>query len=114
MRPEYLLTPAGHAIGAGCLALAEILRDEADRDLAYRKWTLPLVAAIGARHRRFNELRSSLAVATPRAITIGLKGLLRREWATRTLIDDYPPATGYHLRPEGRRILTRVNGLLGT
>lgn len=111
MRPEYRLTEHGRAIGDECLRLVEILRRTDDVDLAFRKWTLPLVVAIGPRRQRFNELRWSLADATPRAITIGLRSLLRCDWANRRLIDEFPPTAGYELRAKGRRILTCLDSL---
>ena len=111
MRPEYLLTEDGSVIGEHCLSLARLVRRRKEGDLAFRKWTLPLVAAIGDEVRRFHEVRDVLAGATPRAITIGLKSMLERRWAARTLIDDYPPAAGYELRPRGRRVLDCVSGL---
>ncbi len=113
MRPEYLLTPTGAAIGEQCSRLARLVERRNEDDLAYRKWTLPLVAAIGARARRFNELRSLLgARATPRAITLGLKAIQSAGWAERSIIDAYPPAAGYALMPRGRRVLAAVDGLL--
>lgn len=111
MRPEYLLTPDGGRIGKQCLNLMHTLRRSDDADLAFRKWTLPLIAVIGEETRRFNELRSQLDGATPRAITLGLKSLLHQRWATRTLLDEYPPAAGYQLMQRGRRVLTCVDAL---
>jgi DNA-binding HxlR family transcriptional regulator len=111
MRPEYLLTEDGLVIGEHCLSLARLVRQRKEANLAFRKWTLPLVAAIGGEVRRFHEVRGVLLGATPRAVTIGLKSLLAQRWATRILIDDYPPATGYELKPKGQRILTCVSGL---
>lgn len=111
MRPEYLLTEAGKDIGEQCFALTRLLRQRDETDIAFRKWTLPLVAAIGDEVRRFHEVRNALQDATPRAITLGLKSLLGRQWAARTLIDDYPPAAGYELMPKGRRILDRIDEL---
>ena len=111
MRPEYLLTPAGERIGEQCMKLTRTLRRADETDLAFRKWTLPLIAVIGEETRRFNELRSQLDGATPRAITLGLKSLLHQRWATRTLIDEYPPAAGYRLMHRGRRVLGCVHGL---
>lgn len=111
MRPEYLLTEDGLVIGEHCLSLAQLVRQRKEADLAFRKWTLPLVAAIGGEVRRFHEVRELLLDATPRAITLGLKSILEGRWATRTLIDDYPPAAGYELRPKGQRILSCVSGL---
>jgi len=99
------------AIGRHCVVLNQAVRQKDDADLAFRKWTLPLVAAIGEDSLRFNELRSVLADATPRAITLGLKSLLRERWANRTLIDEYPPAAGYQLLSKGQRVLSCMNGL---
>ncbi|MEM9208187.1 MAG: winged helix-turn-helix transcriptional regulator [Pseudomonadota bacterium] len=113
MRPEYLLTPSGEAIGEQCLRLARLVERRNEADLAYRKWTLPLVAAIGAQAKRFNELRTLLGrSATPRAVTLGLKAMQSAGWAERSIIDAYPPAAGYALRPTGRRVLAVVDGLL--
>ena len=111
MRPEYLLTPQGVAIGDECLSLVRLLQRTGELDLAFRKWTLPLVFAIGERRLRFNQLRASLHDATPRAIAIGLKSLLANGWASRSLIDDYPPTAGYELRSKGQRILVCVSSL---
>ncbi len=111
MRPEYLLTKHGVAIGDECLSLVRILQRRDEIDLAFRKWTLPLVVAIGERRLRFNQLRSSLHDATPRAIAIGLKSLLRHGWADRSLIDEFPPTAGYQLRRKGQQILVCANGL---
>lgn len=111
MRPEYLLTEDGLAIGEQCLSLARLVQRRKEARLAFRKWTLPLVAAIGHDIRRFNEVRDALTGATPRAVTMGLKSMLAERWAARILIDAYPPATGYELMPKGRQVLTRVSGL---
>lgn len=112
MRPEYLLTKEGSRVAQHCLALHKLVKRGGAQAIAYRKWTLPLVAAIGGDVRRFNEVRSLLPVATPRAITMGLKSLVEARWATRTIIDDYPPTAGYRLQPPGQRILSSVQALL--
>ena len=111
MRPEYLLTTDGKSIGEQCLALTRIVRQGEEADLAFRKWTLPLIAVIGTETRRFNEMRSHLVGATPRAIAIGLKSLLEQRWASRSLIDEYPPTAGYRLMLKGQRVLGCVVGL---
>lgn len=112
MRPEYLLTGRGRTVGAHCAAIAATLRGEAERDLAYRKWSLPLVAVIGDGRVRFRDLRASLRQATPRAITLGLKSLSEQGWVARSVINDYPPVTGYHLLARGRRIGASLAGLV--
>lgn len=111
MRPEYLLTKDGESIGDQCQALTRIVRPGEEADLAFRKWTLPLVVAIGDETRRFNEIRSLLVGATPRAIAIGLKSLLEQRWASRSLIDEYPPTAGYRLMRKGQKVLSCIDGL---
>ena len=111
MRPEYLLTPAGAEIGEHCLALTRLVRQRNESDIAFRKWTLPLVAAIDHESRRFSDVRNALQDATPRAIALGLKLMHERRWVVRSLIDDYPPAAGYTLMPRGESILAHIDGL---
>ena len=111
MRPEYLLTRKGGAIAEDCLLLVRLLRRNNVVDLAFRKWTLPLVAAIGNRKMRFSELLTMLQEATPRALTIGLKSLLQHGWVERRLIDDFPPRAVYELTRNGRRILAPIQKL---
>lgn len=111
LRPEYLLTEFGEDIGQHCALLHKTIQRRKAADLAYRKWTLPLVAAMGEEALRFNELKTALTDATPRAITLGLKSMVREKWAARTLIDDYPPATAYALRPKGQQIFSCIAGL---
>lgn len=112
MRPEYVLTGDGSRIGGQCLKLARMVDRRGESGFAFRKWTLPLVAALGKHVKRFNEVRDALGEdATPRAVTLGLKSMLSKGWARRTLIDDYPPAAGYALMPPGRRVLDRIDSL---
>jgi len=111
MRPEYLLTKQGVVIGDACLSLVKILRDNNEFDLAFRKWTLPLIVTIGERRLRFNQLRSALHDATPRAIAMGLKSLHQHGWAKRSIIDEFPPTAAYELKPKGQKILKLVSTL---
>lgn len=112
MRPEYLLTESGAAIGDRCLRLAQLLDRRDEADVGYRKWTLPLVAAIGEGVERFSEVRIALGDrATPRAIAMGLKSMLSAEWAQRLLVDDYPPRAGYALTSKGRSVFRLVDGM---
>ena len=53
LRPEYLLTDEGKRIGPECMKLIEILDDQGLESFAWRKWTLPLIAAIGRQPARF-------------------------------------------------------------
>lgn len=111
MRPEYLLTDSGAIIGPSCSALMSAITSDRDTNVAFQKWTLPLVAAIGEQRLRFNELSEILVDATPRAMTLGLKSLLQIRWADRILVNDFPPAAGYSLRPKGLKVLDTLTPL---
>lgn len=109
MRPEYVLTKVGEQLGVDCEELVRVVTRRRAGDIAFHKWTLPIVAAIGDQSVRFNEVRSALESASPRAVTLTIKSLLERKWIMRNIIDDYPPAAGYQLMATGRRILTCVD-----
>ncbi len=112
MRPEYILTEHGRRIGESCVQLTNALSNAADIELALRKWTLPVIAAIGGDVRRFGDLRRLLPGATSRAITLALKPMTERNWIRRSVIDEYPPTAGYALKPKAKRILRIVGPLL--
>ena len=66
LRPEYLLTSAGESVAARCERLLAAV--DGTRDVVLRKWSLPVLAALGQR-ARFSELRDALPGVTPRAAT---------------------------------------------
>ena len=114
MRPEYLLTKRGKTLSRYCLALIDVLEGRREVALAFRKWTLPLVAAIGDRRIRFGELKSALANVSPRALTLGLKELEQHRWIRREVTEDYPPTTGYRLTGEAIAVWEVLEQLCST
>jgi DNA-binding HxlR family transcriptional regulator len=99
LRPEYVLTASGGRLAARCLRLLEILPD---RELSLKKWSLPVLAAIGG-GARFSDLRAALSVS-PRALTLALKDLQSLGLVEREVIEDYPPTTRYRPTALGLRI----------
>ena len=75
LRPEYLPTARGAALGDDCLALVKLIRAQKADRVAYCKWSLPLLLAMGNDKSRFNALRAALGNITPRAQTLALKAL---------------------------------------
>jgi len=114
MRPEYLLTRRGQALSRDCHALVEVLGKKRQESFAFRKWTLPLIAAIGGRKIRFGELKSALSTVSPRALTLGLKELEQRRWIRREVTEDYPPTTGYRLTQEAMPVWRALEELCAT
>ena len=94
LRPEYILTPAGHEVASAAAILLGRL-DEPGRKLALNKWTLPLLCAVGRGASRFNELKQALPGVTSRALTMALKELTGAGWLTRAVDDGFPPSARY-------------------
>jgi DNA-binding HxlR family transcriptional regulator len=95
LRPEYVLTDEGERVAAVCDRLLTVL--DGLEDVALRKWSMPVVHALGGGPRRFSELRGSLAGVSPRALALALKDLQGAGLVERTVTDHYPPATVYRL-----------------
>ena len=107
LRPEYLLEPRAATLASICGAVHGKVEAWQAQDLAYRKWSLPLVLATGLAERRFADFRQQLAPITARALAIGLKDLEQHRWLSRSVGDQYPPETRYALGQPGR-ILHRI------
>ena len=107
LRPEYVLTSAGEALAQ---RLRAARRTAAQRDgledVALKKWSMPVVFALGEGPRRFSELRETLERISPRALTLALKDLEAAGIVDRRVTDDYPPATVYRLTRTGRPLAT--------
>jgi DNA-binding HxlR family transcriptional regulator len=74
LRPEYVLTPDGMLLGDPALRLMQKL-DELDlADVALRKWSLPVLLALGDKGR-FSDLLELLPGISNRALTLTLKDL---------------------------------------
>lgn len=112
LRPEYLLAGQGIEMAAACAALDTYVNEAAVRDIAYRKWSLPVILAIAEKRCRFSELRESLPGVTARALVLALKALESAGWVERQVDDGYPPATSYALGTAGQHVLALSQRLL--
>ena len=92
LRPEYLLTSAGESAAARCERLLAAV--DGTRDVVLRKWSLPVLAALGQR-ARFSELRDALPGVTARALALALKDLERAGLVNRRVEETYPPTAVY-------------------
>jgi len=101
LRPEYVLTSSGERIAAACRPVVERLRTGGLEDVALKKWSMPVVFALGEGPVRFSELREALEGISPRALTLALKDLEGAGLVDRRVTDDYPPATIYRLTRTG-------------
>jgi DNA-binding HxlR family transcriptional regulator len=113
LRPEYVLTALGRraAEPAGeCVAVAARWKDNAT--LAWRKWPLPILHAIGGADHRFSALRSALPGATPRALSLGLTGLAEAGLIRRDVVGSAPPAVLYAVARPARPMLPPLSQLV--
>jgi DNA-binding HxlR family transcriptional regulator len=112
-RPEYVLTEHGRRVAPLCAGVLQELRRHGIEDGVLRKWSMPIIAALGA-ERRYGELRRAVG-ATPRALTLALKDLVGLGLVERRVHDGFPPSTTYRLTPESRALRRQVarlaNGL---
>ena len=111
LRPEYLPTLRGAALGKDCLALVRLVRAQAAERVAYCKWSLPLLLAMGKDKSRFNALGAALGDITPRAQTLALKSLENIGWIRREVDCGYPPVATYQPSRHGQGIQTVLQRL---
>lgn len=101
LRPEYVLTRVGETLARACSPLVDRLREGDLEDVGLKKWSMPVVYALGQGSRRFSELRETLEGISPRALALALKDLEAAGIVDRRVTDDYPPATVYRLTKTG-------------
>jgi DNA-binding HxlR family transcriptional regulator len=101
LRPEYLLTPEGEEAAVRCERLLAAV--DGNRDVVLRKWSLPVLVALG-RQARFSELRDALPGVTARALALALKDLERAGLVDRRVEETYPPTAVYAPTAEAARL----------
>jgi DNA-binding HxlR family transcriptional regulator len=95
LRPEYLLTPFGEAIAEPCLEVYLEAEQLLPADLAWRKWSLPVLAALGSGGPRFVDVQAAIGSITPRALTLAFDDLHAAGWIERVLEGDRTPRPHY-------------------
>ncbi|HEX3456072.1 MAG TPA: winged helix-turn-helix transcriptional regulator [Gaiellaceae bacterium] len=111
LRPEYLVLPAGAALVEPAVELVRELDRLGATDPGLKKWSMPVVHALGTDSRRFSELRAYLPLITARALTLALKDLVATGLVERTVTDGFPPSTSYRLTPAARPLLGPLDRL---
>ena len=111
MRPEYVLTERGVAVGESCRDLWSALSSLSACEVALGKWSMPVVFALGDRKLRFGEIRSLCPAVTDRALTQSLKALAVSGLVERSVEDTYPPTVSYRVARDARRLLPDLASL---
>lgn len=102
LRPEYILTAAGEAIGPFC---ASFLKEGERRQISevfLNKWSCPVMLRTGTEALRFNDLKRQLQPVTSRALSQALKLLHDHSCMAVRLIDSSPPTNLYSLSRKSR------------
>jgi DNA-binding HxlR family transcriptional regulator len=106
LRPEYVLTARGARVAPVCGDLLAGLRELGVEQKALKKWSLPVLLALGRPgRRRFSALQEQLREITARALALTLKDLTAAGLVDRAVTDGYPPASVYNLTRAGARLL---------
>jgi DNA-binding HxlR family transcriptional regulator len=112
LRPEYVLTDQGRAVGPACAELMHALDALQIAAIGLNKWSMPVVAALDAAgSSRFAQLRESLPPVSPRALTLALKALAEAGLVERTVVDSFPPTAVYSLAADGRAVSPALRAL---
>ena len=82
-----------------CMKVSEVLARVGD------KWSIMVIAALGERPHRFNELKRVVGGVSQRMLTLTVRGLERDGFVTRTVTPTIPPRVDYALTDLGRSIL---------
>lgn len=104
LRPEYVLTSRGERIGARCRRLDDALDQLALRAEALRKWTMPVLWAVGEGPARFTAVARALGGATDRVVAGALKDLCNASLLDRRIEEGFPPTSLYVPTPSARLV----------
>lgn len=99
MRPEYLLTPHGKALGPDCASLLARLATADALAACRRKWMLAAILALATGCDSFGSLQAELADASPRALSQTLRAGASAGLIVRIVSDAYPPSVRYLVTP---------------
>ena len=105
LRPDYILTPSGEEIARPCERLDSLVVKLGVRDVALRKWSMPVLYAIGEGASRFSEIPRMLGDATDRAVSLSLKELEAATMVGREILELRPPVSLYRATGVGKKLV---------
>jgi DNA-binding HxlR family transcriptional regulator len=112
MRPEYILTEAGDALGPASVSLDKAISRLELRESALLRWSMPALFIIGqSAPARFSEIGSALGPVTDRALAQTLRKLQADEVVKRHIEDSFPPSPRYSVDKRGRALLEPLTEL---
>jgi len=109
----YTLTQPGIALAPPCAEILDRARRRSLESVVFKKWSLPVAAALMGWSLRFAELRAMLGDITPRALTLALKEMQAAGLVSRKVIGGFPPSTSYRLTRSGETYLPALAAITG-
>jgi DNA-binding HxlR family transcriptional regulator len=104
LRPEYVLSEAGRAVGAWCEGVMAQRERLCLATGSLTRWSLPVVLRLDRRWERFSTLQADLRPISPRSLSLTLKKLLGAQLMERRVEDSFPPTSLYGLTMRGQRL----------
>lgn len=111
LRPEYVLTQAGAALGPACIRLDEVVAAMGVADLAMRRWSIPVLTILHDGPRRFRDLANTVGPVTDRALSQALTGLSGATLVVRSVLAGRPPGSLYAPTLRGEHLAEVVAGI---
>lgn len=114
-RPEYILTDKGCTFGVHTSAAVNLAKEQMAQDVAFDKWSLPILSAILGGARRNKDIKAALPDITPRALSQSLANLCAIEWVEKAMLSLHPVRIEYRPTEVGekwRTILQHLEELL--
>ncbi len=112
LRPEVLLTQAGHEMAQMAKQFWQNSRSLPDTgEIVLGRWALPVLQQT-LEQTRYANLRKVLTPVTDRALSLSLKSLIGANLLNRQVdMNQHPPASYYHASRQGRMLVEPFAGI---
>ena len=100
------LAPEEAVDHSNCIVVREVLDRVGD------KWSVLVIALLGERGQRFNELKRSIEGISQRMLTLTLRQLEHDGLVSRTVYATVPPRVDYALTELGESVLEPISALI--
>ncbi|MCA9288142.1 MAG: helix-turn-helix transcriptional regulator [Phycisphaerales bacterium] len=111
LRPEYVLSDAGKPVASTCFRLDVVLSAAPIRAVSFRKWSIPVLDAVGRGCRRFGQIGGALPGITDRALSLSLRALEGVSMVDRSLGPGRPPTARYAIPASGQGVVAVLSDL---
>ncbi len=109
LRPEQILTDHGKPLAAWCDRFVRLLRRRPGlQQIAFQKWPMIVLWAVGCGCSRFSELEQLLPQISPRALSLALKELGEAGLVQREVYDSAPVTIVYRTQRKAHPMLGRL------